>query len=133
MMMELLDDGYCFACGKSNPNGLKVEFKRTDHGAAAEFVADKNFQGYKDIVHGGIIATLLDEAGAKALLTRGIKAVTAEMTLRFKNPLFINERAIINADIERERGRLYEIKASIKRVNGEMIAQSKAKLFRHEE
>ena len=133
MTAELIDDGYCFVCGKSNPNGLKVEFTKTDSGVTAEFSAGKNLQGYKDIVHGGIIATLLDEASVKALFSRGIKAVTAEITLRFKNPLFINENAIINADIGRERGRLYEIKAEIRKMDGELIAQSNAKLFLYEE
>jgi len=133
MTAGLIDDGYCFVCGKSNPNGLKVEFKKTDNGVTAEFSAGKNLQGYKDIVHGGIIATVLDEASVKALLSRGIKAVTAEITLRFKKTLFINENAIINADIGRERGRLYEINAEIRKMDGELIAQSSAKLFRHEE
>ncbi|MEE9523283.1 MAG: PaaI family thioesterase [Thermodesulfovibrionales bacterium] len=133
MTAGLIDDGYCFVCGKSNPNGLKVEFKNTANGVTAEFSAGKNLQGYKDIVHGGIIATLLDEASVKALLSKGIRAVTAEITLRFKNPLFINENAIINADIGHERGKLFEIDAEIRKIDGEIIAQSRAKLFRHEE
>lgn len=133
MTEGLIDDGYCFVCGKLNPNGLKVEFTETNSGVTAEFSAGKKLQGYKDIVHGGIIATLLDEASVKALHSKGIKAVTAEITLRFKNPLFINENAIINADIGHERGRLYEIKAEIRKMDGELIAQSNAKLFRYEE
>jgi acyl-coenzyme A thioesterase PaaI-like protein len=132
MTAGLIDDGYCFVCGKSNPVGLKVEFTRTENGVKADFFGGKNLQGYKDIVHGGIIATLLDEASVKALLFREIKAVTAEITLRFKNPLFINEHAIINAEIKHERGRIYEVRSEIKKVNGDIIAKSTAKLFRHD-
>lgn len=133
MAAGFIDDGYCFVCGKLNPVGLKVEFTRTDNGVTAEFVAGKNLQGYKDVVHGGIIATLLDEASVKALLLREIKAVTAEITLRFKNPLFIKEHAIINAKINHERGKLYEVRSEMKKVNGDVIAESTAKLFRYDE
>ncbi|GBD99714.1 thioesterase superfamily protein [bacterium BMS3Abin07] len=130
---KLKDDGYCFVCGKSNPYGLGLEFKQTDHGVTASFCADRRFQGYKGIVHGGIIAALLDEASVKALLLRGIKAVTAEINLRFKNPLSVNEEAIVNADIVQSHGKLHVIRAEIVNSGSKVIAHSMAKLFRYDE
>lgn len=131
MDIRLEDDGHCFVCGDSNPCGLKVIFEKTDNGAKAVFCADKRHQGYKDIVHGGIIASLLDEASVKALLLKGTKAVTADMTLRLKKPLFVGEDAIVRAFIVKGRGKVYEVEAEIKKAEGELIAFSRARLFRY--
>ena len=132
-MIELEDDGNCFVCGTLNPSGLGIEFQKTDEGAIATFSAEKRFQGYKNIIHGGIIAALLDEASVKALVMRGIKAVTAEITLRFRTPLRIGERATIHAYIGQQRGRVFEIEAEMKKGNGEIVALSKARVFQHGE
>jgi len=128
-VINLEDDGHCFVCGKSNPNGLKVDFNKTDNGVTAQFSADKRYQGYKDIVHGGIIASLLDEASVKALVLRGIKAVTAEISLRYKTPLYVYENVIINAAMGKIRGKVYEVDAEILKMNGDVVARSKAKLM----
>lgn len=128
-MINLEDDGRCFVCGKSNPNGLKVDFNKTDNGVTAQFSADKRYQGYKDIVHGGIIASLLDEASVKALVLRGIKAVTSEISLRYKTPLYVYENVIINAAMGKIRGKVYEVNAEILKMNGDVVARSKAKLI----
>jgi uncharacterized protein (TIGR00369 family) len=123
------DEGRCFVCGKSNPQGLRVDFRKTEEGVTAFFSADENHQGYRNIVHGGIIASLLDEASVKVLLLSGIKALTAEITLRYKKPLHIGEKAVINAIIANRRGRLYEVEAEIRGGGGDVIALSSAKLL----
>jgi len=59
----LVDNNYCFACGKDNSDGLQLKFKYSEDGSKAEttYIPPEKFQGWKDIVHGGIITTLLDE------------------------------------------------------------------------
>jgi hypothetical protein len=76
MIEELSDDRFCFVCGERNPEGLHVDFYLEDDKAIGEFVALKKYQGYKDIIHGGIISTLLDEAMVKVALLKGILCVT---------------------------------------------------------
>lgn len=127
------DDDYCFVCGKSNPNGLRVQFHKTDTGVIAAFSADQRYQGYKGIVHGGIIASLLDEASVKALVVRGIIAVTADISLRYKTPLYVHEKVIIKAVIGKRRGKMYEIEAEILKTDGEVVASSTAKLLSQKE
>jgi uncharacterized protein (TIGR00369 family) len=100
-----------------------------DGRASAEFILPKHFQGYKDIVHGGVIAALLDEAMIKAVLARGIHAITAEITVRFKNPLRTGGRAAVEAEITNIGKRLIEAKAMIKDPNGKTIAEGKGKLY----
>lgn len=130
--MQWEDDGYCFVCGALNSHGLRIGFRETEKGVTAAFSADKRFQGYKEIVHGGILATLLDEASVKALLSRGIKAVTAEMVLRFKHPLLVGQHAVVDASIVGNRGRVYSVQAEIRGEGGHIIAFSRAKLVTEE-
>ena len=78
------------------------QFSLQDGKVLTEFIPQKIHQGYKDIIHGGLISTLLDEAMVKAALMQGMPAVTAEITVRFKNPLMVGEKAIVEAIIENE-------------------------------
>jgi uncharacterized protein (TIGR00369 family) len=126
--MKLEDDHYCFVCGKRNTDGLNLNFLCAEGKAFAEFVLRKKFQGYKDIVHGGIIAAILDEAMIKAVLARGIHAVTAEIAVRFKAPLFTDERALVTAEITKTGKKLVAAGAIIKKDDGHIIAEGKGKL-----
>ena len=127
--MKLEDDHYCFVCGKQNPGGLNLDFSFRDNKASAEFTLRKNFQGYKDIVHGGIIAAILDEAMIKAVLAQGMKAVTAEIAVRFKNPLHTNEKAVVDAEVVKQGEKLIEAKAQIRGSDSSTIAEGKGKLY----
>ncbi len=129
---RLEDDGYCFACGQKNLQGLSLQFSITDGKASAEFILQKIHQGYKDIVHGGIISTILDESMIKAVLAEGINALTAEITVRFRNPLMVGEMAVVEAEITKIGSRLIETAARIKKIDSTIIAEAHAKLLRHE-
>ncbi|MCG2722084.1 MAG: PaaI family thioesterase [Thermodesulfovibrionales bacterium] len=82
MDIQLEDDRYCFVCGEENENGLRLFFTLLDGKICAEFTFSKVHQGYKDIVHGGLLSAVLDEAMVKASLMQGMPAVTAEITAR---------------------------------------------------
>ncbi|MDP2168303.1 MAG: PaaI family thioesterase [Thermodesulfovibrionales bacterium] len=130
-MIILEDDGYCFACGPRNPSGLKLTFLSSAGEVSARFVPIKAHQGYKDIVHGGIITAVLDEAMAKAVIESGIYPVTAELTVRFKEPLMVGQEASVTARVDNTGGRLIEASASLVRVSdNKTIATSKAKMLK---
>lgn len=132
MKNRLEDDNYCFVCGEKNPYGLHIKFSIHGGKAVAGFTPEKIHQGYKDIVHGGIISTLIDEAMVKVALMQGIPAVTAEITVRFKNPLMVGEKAIIEATITKMNKRIIETTARIYKTDGTLIADGYAKLLRHD-
>src|SRR4030066_954472 len=113
-MKKLEDDHYCFVCGEQNPRGFPLTFSLHEDSAVTEFIPQKIHQGYKDIVHGGIISTLLDEAMVKAALLRGIPAITAEITVRFRNPLIVGERVIIEASIIRMNKKIHDTSARVR-------------------
>lgn len=132
MRYLLIDDSYCFICGEKNPKGLNLSFTEIENGVFAEFVLDKEYQGYKEIVHGGLIAALLDEAMVKAANLKGYQAVTAEMIVRFKNPLMIGQKARVEGRILKESKRLLRVKATMSRDNI-TIAEAEGKLYVRDE
>ncbi|MFW6380963.1 MAG: PaaI family thioesterase [Bacillota bacterium] len=128
--MEIADDNMCFACGRDNPIslGLKFEFvgKNT---VEASFIPGKVHQGFKDIMHGGLITTLLDESMAKVLSMQGISAVTAEMKIRFKKPVHIGEKLSIKGSLKKKRGRLIFTEARAEDEQGQIRARAEAKFM----
>lgn len=131
-MNKLEDDHHCFVCGEKNPYGLHLKFSLHEGKVSSEFVPQKIHQGYKDIIHGGIISTIIDEAMVKAALMQGIPAVTAEITMRFKNPLTVGEKVIVEAIITKRDKKIIETSARMKKTDGTLIAEGHAKLLRHE-
>lgn len=131
-MKNLEDDNYCFVCGEKNPYGLSLKFSLHDEKVLTEFIPQKIHQGYKDIIHGGIISTLLDEAMVKAALMQGIPAITAEITVRFKNPLIAGEKATVEATIVKMNKRIIETSAVMKKSDNTLIAEGHAKLLRQD-
>lgn len=128
--MRLEDDNYCFACGKNNQCGLKLSFHYSNGKITTEFIPSMIYQGYKDIIHGGIITTVLDEAMIQAAIAEGMTPVTAEINVRFKKPLLANEKAIAEAEIIKKNSRLIEAQSRLlKESDGTIIAEASAKLI----
>ena len=92
---DLIDDHHCFACGSENARGLLIDWKIDGRTTSGEFVPGKHFQGWKDIVHGGIIATLLDEAITRLAWVVCGGALTAEMTVRYLAPAKVGEKLCV--------------------------------------
>ncbi len=132
MKHTLEDDRYCFVCGEKNPSGLHLRFVLHEGKVFTEFIPLKIHQGYKDIIHGGLISTILDEAMVKAALMQGIPAVTAEITVRFRNPLFAGEKVTVEATMLRTNRKIIEASAMIKKTDETVIAEGTAKLLRQD-
>ena len=128
--IPLEDDGHCFVCGKKNGSGLGLDFRNEGGRTISEFTPAKTHQGFKDIVHGGIIATILDEAMVKAVIQSGSEALTAEISVRLKNPLFVGDSSRIEAEITRAGSRLIEASAVMTKEGGVVVAEAHAKLMR---
>lgn len=134
--MNLNDDHFCFACGDKNPEGLQLKFTYPQPGTCrAEFVPEHKYQGWKGILHGGIISTLLDEALAHAVGGAeggggASEAVTAELTVRFKKPVRIGSRIILTGRVEKDNGKMVEASSEITDETGMVLAGAKGKLVR---
>lgn len=119
---------WCFACGQFNPIGLKLEFEEKDDKYISKFTAGPEHQGYDNIVHGGIVGTLLDEITARYVYHKGFNAVTARLEVRYRYPTPIGQELTISGWITRQRGRLYEMAGKIELLDGTVTAEAKATL-----
>ncbi|MBI4843786.1 MAG: PaaI family thioesterase [Nitrospirae bacterium] len=128
--MELIDDGFCFVCGQRNPIGLKLEFSFDGKAMKAEFTPKKEHQGYFNIVHGGIITTLLDEAMVKLAIAMDMPSVTAQMDVRLKKPLNVGDKITVSAEITKETRKTIEAYAKAVTHDGAVIADAKGKLVK---
>ncbi len=122
-------DEFCFGCGRNNPFGLKLQFKWDGKMAKAEFTPNRHHQSWKGIVHGGIIACMLDEAMAYAARFQGLNCLTARMHVTFKRPAVVDELLLITSSIIRNARRLVETKASVFSQDGSLIAEATATQF----
>lgn len=124
-----LNEGLCFGCGHNNPIGLKLKFTKDGDTCWAEFTPDKAHQGWPGVVHGGILASLLDEAMSYAAYFEGVTCLTASMQIRLRQPVKIAEPLIITGSVNKNSRKLFESKARICLKDGTVIAESTAKQF----
>ena len=121
--MKWIDDYYCFVCGKNNPDGLKLDFTVKDNKIYTEYTFPKKFQGYADIVHGGMIGLILDEVMVMLpYKLYSAKVISAEFDIKLKNPVKVAEKVIFTAEIDRERKSLIYMKSQATLENGEVVA-----------
>lgn len=130
--MKLEDDRCCFACGMDNPDGLRLEWKVDGPVMTTTFVPPQKYQGWKGIVHGGILATLLDEAMTRLAGLSFGGAVTAEMTIRYVAPAHIGEMLYIRGEIVKDDRKLIEMRSFIYTPDesGKLIARATGKVVR---
>ncbi len=124
-MTKMLQYQNCFVCGQDSKNGLRVSFKTTDEGARAEYTPSKEFEGFKGIVHGGILCALLDEVMWKTVDgSAGVLTMTAKMEVSFKRPARIGSKLVIEGFITDRKRKLYETRAVISDTSGNTIAEA---------
>lgn len=123
----LEDDGMCFACGEKNPAGLKLKFKFEGESIKTRFNFQKIHQGYKNIVHGGFIALILDEAMGNLIYRCGKRGITAQLELRIKQPTFVGQTLYFTAWIEKEDEKIIYAKAEARRRDGLLVAYASSK------
>lgn len=125
--LVLSDNQGCFACGAKNPHGLRMSFKMLQSGEMeSEFVPDARFQGFEGILHGGIMALLLDEIMVNLAWKNGLNAVSAELKVRLKKPVPIGQKIILRARIAGQEKRLVRTTAEARLPDGTLAAEAEA-------
>ncbi|OIO37795.1 MAG: hypothetical protein COT00_05030 [Candidatus Omnitrophica bacterium CG07_land_8_20_14_0_80_50_8] len=129
MPIKLEDDQMCYVCGSKNPVGLKLRFKRPEKGVLRSTVTfSKEHQGYKNIVHGGMMGMVLDEMMVNLAWKEGVPAVTAELTVRLKKAAKIGEKVFLEGRLEpgESQARVLRATATAKNERGEVLASATA-------
>lgn len=127
--LELQADTFCFACGKDNPFGLHMEFTDEGEDYVCHWQPQPHHQGWSQILHGGLVSTLLDEVMTWRLVSRGLNVVTAEMTVRLKQPTPLDQELTIRARLVTQRRRLFEVEAEISLPDGTVTATASGKFM----
>ncbi len=119
----------CFGCGDLNAGGLKLKFQWLDGVARAEFTPGPVFQGWRDVVHGGILSCLLDEALNYPPYLMGIFSVTAEMRVRYRCPARVTEKLYLRAWVTKQTRKLLWTHAELRLADESVIAEADGKMF----
>jgi acyl-coenzyme A thioesterase PaaI-like protein len=123
-------DGRCFGCGQDNDEGLQMRFEPTPDGSVCEFDVPARYQSWHGMIHGGVIALMLDEAVGWAGWHAGRPGLTGRLEVRFRQPLRVGERVRVAGRVDRVRRTLVYATASIDRVSdGGRIAEASATLM----
>jgi acyl-coenzyme A thioesterase PaaI-like protein len=117
------DYNSCFGCGKDNPIGLKLSFQWDGKTARAEFTPTEAYQGWPGLVHGGIMACLLDEGMGYAALFDTAHCLTARMEVKLKRPAIVGEPLVITSSIKRKTRKLIETVAAVTLEDGTVVAE----------
>jgi uncharacterized protein (TIGR00369 family) len=118
---------YCFGCGKNNLDGMRLKFAYDEKlgGFVCRFRLAKRYAGPPGHAHGGIIATILDEAMGKVNKLRQVVALTSQMTVNYLKPVPLNQPLRVESHEVQVRGRKHVSMAEILNSKGEVLARGK--------
>jgi uncharacterized protein (TIGR00369 family) len=118
---------YCFGCGKNNPDGMRLKFSYDEERNCfvCRFRLGKRYSGPPGHAHGGIIATLLDEAMGKVNKLRHVVALTSQITVDYLKLVPLNKPLRVESREVRVRGRHHINMAEILNPQGEVLARSR--------
>ena len=124
---------FCFVCSGSNPMGLALRYTpQPDGSVSASFLGNSALEGYLGLLHGGLIAAMLDGAMTNCLFARGIRGLTAELKVRYHESVAASEEVLLQAWLEDDAHGLYQLRAELKQ-GGTVRASSTGKFMKQHE
>lgn len=118
--------GSCVVCSPDCPHGLRLHVELDSAGVATgSFQCDARLQGYDGLVHGGVIAALLDGAMTNCLFLHGVTGLTAELQVRFRHPVQVGLPVQVRAWLLEQDERLHRLRAEL-RQSGVIMATARA-------
>src|SRR3984893_14950705 len=117
----------CFACGMNNPDGMRLKFTLDEKTKTSQcrFRLDKRYTGPPGHCHGGIIATILDDAMGKVNKLRHVISLTKEMNVEYLKPVPLHKPLHVEGREVSVSGRIHINTAEIRNENNEVLARSK--------
>ncbi|HVC45798.1 MAG TPA: PaaI family thioesterase [Terracidiphilus sp.] len=115
----------CFGCGQANETGLHLEFQLTPEDAVVcQATVGDSYEGPPGYLHGGIIATLLDESMSKAVRARGLVAMTRHMAVDYMRPVRSGSAIRMEGRMVRSEGRKHWAQAEVRDDDGRVLAKA---------
>jgi acyl-coenzyme A thioesterase PaaI-like protein len=119
----------CFGCGGDNPRGMRLVFDRDDvrQRIVGHFSLGSEYQGGAGFIHGGIIATVLDEVMSKVSQLSDVRTVTAELHVQYLKPIHVSEELYVEGFSTRREGRQLYHEGEIRNRSGEVLARGQGR------
>jgi uncharacterized protein (TIGR00369 family) len=122
-------DHNCFACGDKNPIGMRLHIELGEGTATTTWTPGEDYVGWEDKVHGGLLATMLDEVMAWAPSSYDSWAVTAEMNIRFRSPANPGETLTARGWVDQRRRRIYHVRGEVRGQDGRLVADAQGRFL----
>lgn len=123
--MRRMESDYCFICGALNPKGLHLDITEGEGWARVWWIVEKPYVGYEDMLHGGIMASIMDDLMAHALYYTDLDVVTAHLELDYRAPAYVGEELLCEARVAKfGKGRSIRTEGTIRR-GDTVIAQAR--------
>jgi uncharacterized protein (TIGR00369 family) len=129
MLLKPNPENICFGCGGANVRGMQLTFEQDDaaNKIRGAFRLGPEYQGGAGFIHGGIIATVLDEVMGKVCRFRGVRAVTAELGVEYLKPVPVDVDLLIEGYETEMNGRNIRIAGEIRDQSGQLLARGKGR------
>lgn len=123
-------DRGCFVCGPENSTGLQAVFSmdRDNLSSCCHLILEERFQGWQGVVHGGVIASLLDEACIYAGRSLAESLVTAELSVRYRKPVPAGVKVTVRGKVLERRRKVLKAQARLE-IDGDLYAEAEARVF----
>ena len=113
----------CFACGKNNPSGLQMIFRLEGDTIVSDFIPREEHQGFPGVVHGGIIATVLDEALNRTSMfaNQPTWTMTGRLDIRYRRYVPYGPKLRVRASLGLQRGRMVQASGKLTLAEDESV------------
>lgn len=124
------EENYCFVCSKNNPKGIHLDIRYDSaNEAVASFALDREYEGYPGIIHGGVIAAILDDVMSNIEFRKGYIAYTVELNIRYMKKCFVKEPLIARGVVKYFSHKIIKTEGEIVDSSGDIKVKASAKYF----
>ena len=125
---DTTDYQLCFACGKRNPFGLHMTFRQEGETVVSDFLPKEEHQGFPGIIHGGIVATVLDEALNRTCMLSDTPAwsMTGRLEIRYRQYVPADRLLRVRAELTTQRGRMIQASGKLTFADDEQTVLAEA-------
>lgn len=129
MLLKPNPENGCFGCGGANSRGMQLTFEQDDAAKRIRgaFRLGAEYQGGAGFIHGGIIATVLDEVMGKVARFRDARAVTAELSIEYLKPVHVDVDLDVQGYEVEAKGRNLFIEGEIRDGAGQLRARGRGR------
>lgn len=128
--LQAVPHSRCFVCGRDNARGLQIQYSSDTAGAIeADWTPAAALEGFHGIIHGGIVATVLDEAMSKAVAATKCEALTGELRVRYRHHVATGEILHVRGWIVNRAKRLITTEATLTAADGSERAHAWARFL----